>query len=183
MPAGRRGLYSRKHQNNRIKLLKSKTFVTVIGLAGLALLALSVLSSRAKEPYELAIVGYDYTDRAIAEFSVDGAWAGNLELSSPTNGGGSSVCCVTLKRTKKTPFWITVEYRKDALESYPSREVIEPAGDYIKTKVEVEGPIPSDAAYLEIHFFPDGHVEAAISGQNGPSPPRLKLKQCLPYVR
>ncbi|CAE6792332.1 DUF3304 domain-containing protein [Paraburkholderia nemoris] len=163
--------------------MKLKTFIRVAGFGGLGLLALNVISGCAKEPYELAIVGYDYTDRAIAEFSVDGAWAGNLELSSPTNGGGSSVCCVTLKRTIQPPFWVTVQYRKDALESYPPRKVIEPAGGYIKTKVEVKGPIPSDAAYLEIHFFPDGHLEAAVSGEDGPSSPRLKLERRLPYVR
>lgn len=163
--------------------MKFKTFIKLVGLAGLGLLAFNVLSSRAKEPYELAIVGYDYTDRPIADFSVDGTSAGNLYLSSSTNGGGSRVCCVALKQTTKTPFWLTVEYRKDALQSYPPGNVIEPAGDYIKTKVEVKGPIPPDAAYLEIHFFPDGHLEAAVSGQGGPSTPRLKLERRLPYVR
>ncbi len=93
------------------------------------------------------------------------------------------MCCVTLDRSTKTPFPLTVQYRKDALESYPPRKVIEPAGDYVKTTIEVEGPIPSDATYLKVHFFPDRHIEAAISGQDGPSSPRLKLKRRLPYVR
>ncbi|WP_169708645.1 DUF3304 domain-containing protein [Trinickia terrae] len=163
--------------------MKIKTFARIAGFVGLGLCAVVALSSRAKEPHELAIVGYDYTDRAISEFSVNDAWAGNLELSTPTNGGGSSVCCVTLARSTKTPFWITVRYRKDALESYPPRKIVEPAGGYIDAKVEVKGSIPDDASYLEIHFFPDGHLEAAISGQDGPSPPRLKLERRLPFVR
>jgi len=91
-------------------------------------------------------------------------------------------CCVVLGRNTKTPFWVDVEYEMDALESYPPRKMIEPAGPYVKTRVEVKGPIPPDPSYLEIHFYPD-HIEAAISGADGPSPPRLKLERRLPYVR
>jgi hypothetical protein len=50
-------------------------------------------------------------------------------------------------------------------------------------KVEVKGPIPPDPSYLEIHFYPDGHIEGAIAGRDGPSPPRLKLETRFPYAR
>jgi hypothetical protein len=39
-------------------------------LSGLA------LSGCKKDPYMLAIMGYNYTDRAIADLSVNGAWGG-----------------------------------------------------------------------------------------------------------
>jgi hypothetical protein len=136
-----------------------------------------------KEPYMLGIMGYNYTDRAIADFSVNGAWGANVYVSTPTAGGGGTMCCVVMDRETKTPFWVTVRYQMDALEAYPPRRVIEPAGPYKTAKVEVTGPIPPDPSYLEIHFYPDGHIEAAISGSDGPSPPRLKLESRLPYVR
>ena len=149
----------------------------------LCLLLGAVLSGCKREPYMLGIEGYNYTDRAIADFSVNGAWGANVVLSTPTTGGGGTMCCVVLGRDTKTPFWVTVEYRMDALETYPPRRMIEPAGAYKTAKVEVTGPIPPDPSYLEIHFYPDGHIEAAISGRDGPSPPRLKLERRLPYVR
>jgi hypothetical protein len=49
--------------------------------------------------------------------------------------------------------------------------------------VEVKRPIPEKPAYLEVHFYPDGHVEGAISGDDGPSAPHLMLERRLPYVR
>ncbi|CAN7692310.1 MULTISPECIES: hypothetical protein [Paraburkholderia] len=83
----------------------------------------------------------------------------------------------------KAPFWIDVEYRMDALVSYSTRKEIEPEERYVKARVKVDGPIPPDPGYLEIHFYPDHHLEATISGQDGPSPPRLKLDRRLPFVR
>ena len=72
----------------------------------------------------------------------------------------------------------------DALETYSPRKMIEPAGPYHQVRVEVKGPIPPDPEYIEIHFYPDGHIEAAISGGiNAPSPPRLKLEARSPYAR
>lgn len=153
-------------------------------LAALLLVLTSLaLTGCKKEPYMLGIMGYNYTDRAIASFSVNGAWGANVELSTRTSGGGGTMCCVALDRDTKTPFWVDVEYKMDALEAYPPRRVIEPAGPYKTVRVEVKGPIPPDPNYMEIHFYPDGHVEGAISGSDGPSPPRLKLESRLPYIR
>jgi hypothetical protein len=155
-----------------------------LGLVAVAsLLTIVSLWGCEKEPYALAVVGYNYTDRAIADFSVNRQWGGNVVLSTPTSGGGGTMCCVVMSRRTETPFWVDVEYQMDALESYPPRKMIEPAGKYVKERVEVKGPIPPDPGYLEIHFYPDHHIEAAISGQDGPSAPRLKLDRRLPFVR
>jgi len=100
-----------------------------------------------------------------------------------TNGrGGKLSCCVVMGRNTNTPFWINVEYQMDALETYSPRKEIEPAGPYINTRVRVDGPIPPDPEYLEIHFYQD-HIEAAISGPSGPSPPRLKLQSRSDFAR
>ncbi|NLP62561.1 DUF3304 domain-containing protein [Paraburkholderia sacchari] len=155
----------------------------VLPAFSLFLLALLLLQGCKKEPYMLGLVGYNYTDRAISDFSVNGQWGANLVLSTPTSGGGSTMCCVVMSRDTKTPFWVDVEYKMSALESYPPRKIIEPSAPYRKAKVQVTGPVPADPSYLEIHFYPDGHIEAALSGRDGPSPPRLKLERRLPFVR
>jgi hypothetical protein len=152
--------------------------VTVTGL-----FTLVSLSGCAKDPYMLGIMGYNYTDRAIADFSANEQSGGNLFLSSETSGGGGMSCCVVMTRRTKTPFWIDVRYRRDALETYRPRKEIEPAGNYITTRIQVTGPIPPDPSYLEIHFYPDQHIEAAISGADGPSPPRLKLQTRSTFAR
>ncbi|WP_158939150.1 DUF3304 domain-containing protein [Burkholderia sp. S171] len=153
-------------------------------LAAIAgLLTLVSLSGCAKDPYMLGIMGYNYTDRAIADFAVNGAAGSNVELSTPTAGGGKTSCCVVLGGDIKTPLWIDIEYKMSALESFPPRKIIEPSGKYMKARVEVKGPIPPDPSYLGIHFYPDHHIEATISGANGPLPPRLKLERRLPFVR
>lgn len=149
----------------------------------LCLLSSVTLIGCKKDPYMLGVFGYNYTDRAVANFSVNGAGGGNVELSTPTAGGGKTMCCVVMDRDTKTPFWVDVKYQMDALEAYPPRTVIESAGPYKTVRVKVTGPIPPDPSYLEIHFYPDGHIEGAISGRDGPSPPRLKLETRLPYVR
>lgn len=154
-------------------------------LFGILLCAIPVLALLGckREPYMLGIVGYNYTDRAVADFSVNGQWGANVELSTPTAGGGGTVCCVVMSRDTKTPFWVEVKYKMSALESYPPRRVIDPSQPYRNARVQVTGPIPPEPSYLEIHFYPDGHIEAVISGPDGPSPPRLKLESRLPYVR
>jgi len=92
------------------------------------------------------------------------------------------MCCVVMNRHTKTPFWVDVDYQMDALASYSTRKELEPAGPYVKARIEIDGPIPPEPGYLEIHFYPD-HIEAAISGQDGPSPPRLTLNRRLPFIR
>ncbi|WP_081771676.1 DUF3304 domain-containing protein [Paraburkholderia nodosa] len=146
-------------------------------------LSVMVFQGCKKEPYMLAIIGYNYTDRAIADFAVNGQGGSNVELSTPDAGGGKESCCVVMNSDTKTSFSVDVEFQMDALEAYPPRKIIEPAGPYKKKRVEVTGPIPSDPSYLEIHFYPDGHIEAALSGRDGPSPPRLRLERRLPFVR
>ncbi|MEX3952511.1 DUF3304 domain-containing protein [Paraburkholderia sp. EG287B] len=162
-----------------MKRIRKDRVITVL----LCLLSTATLMGCKREPYMLGVFGYNYTDRAVAYFSVNGAGGGNVELSTPTAGGGKTMCCVVMDRDTVTPFWVEVKYKMSALESYPPRKMIEPSQPYKSAKVEVTGPIPKDPSYLEIHFYPDGHIEGAISGRDGPSPPRLKLERRLPYVR
>jgi hypothetical protein len=55
----------------------------------------SELKAGAPRHHALAIVGYNYTERYIDSFHVNGQGGGNLYVSGPTAGGGSSACCVS----------------------------------------------------------------------------------------
>ncbi len=123
----------------------------------------------------LLIQGYNYTDTYIDSFTVNGAGGGNVFVSSPTTGGGKSTCCYSFNPSSKAQVTIrwsasyctylttnrygeTHQWRKSLF-----REVQVPVADF-------SGGEP---AALEVHFYPDGHVEAAVTP--GYSPPRLKL--------
>jgi hypothetical protein len=152
-------------------------------LVAIALFAAVSLFGCKQDPYTLAIVGFNYTDRAVADFSVNGAWGGNLSPSTPTSGGGGTLCCVVMSRSTKMPFWVDVKYKLSALETFSPRKIIEPSGPYRTTRVEVTGAIPANPEYLEVHFYPDGHIEGSLSGPEGPSAPRLKLEARSGYAR
>nr|WP_241023839.1 DUF3304 domain-containing protein [Burkholderia sp. Ac-20365] len=130
------------------------------------------------------MVGYDYTDRALLDFSVNGISGGNVFLSTKTSGGGKYACCILLDRSAHFPLDIEVGYMREALVASPSDRILEPADTRrLIARVQLRGPIPERPAFLEVHFFPDGHIDASLSGEEGPSPPRLKLDRRLPYVR
>jgi len=46
---------------------------------------------------------------------------------------------------------------------------------YKEKEVTVEDDIPPEASYMEIHFYPDGSVRAAVTGTE--SKPRLLLSK------
>jgi Protein of unknown function (DUF3304) len=110
--------------------------------------------------YALGIVGYNYTDTAIIDYIVNGRGAFNLAVSTETSGGGKTVCCFSWRPDGKVPFPITVEWTR---------------GDdrWCRKKVMLTDPGPAVPTALEVHFFPDRHIEVAVT--NSYSPPRLKL--------
>jgi hypothetical protein len=119
----------------------------------------------------LGIVGYNYTDRPIASFSVNGSGGGNIYLSSLTSGGGGTVCCVSVRRNTPLPITMDVEWTWSRVED-DNGKVLR-AGEARAVKAELKGPIPLTPTQFEVHFYPDGHVELAVSDKY--SPPRLKI--------
>jgi Protein of unknown function (DUF3304) len=123
----------------------------------------------------LLIQGYNDTDTYIDSFTVNGAGGGNVFVSSPTTGGGKSVCCFNFNAASKAP--VTIRWAASYCmysatnkygESYQWRKSI-----FREVQVPVERPTGIVPAALEVHFYPDGHVEVAVTA--GHSPPRLKL--------
>ena len=125
----------------------------------------------------LTVTGYNYTNRSINDFTVDGASGGNLHVSSPNSGGGGSVCCspyVVGAGARK----VKIRWAADAC-TYDNRK--DRTGQllyvvhyfYKEVTVDIAPNVPRVPRILEVHFYEDGHVEAAMT--EIPSPPRLRL--------
>lgn len=164
-------------------------FVQVLMLAGLAGCSPSdtfaqpqqqtTVSSKSNEPVMLAITGYNYTSRHIAFFSVNGQGGGNLYVSSRTSGGGSTVCCVRYKPGAKVRK-LNVEWQSGGCYYSEKSTISDEVSDTlhyfrVRRDVEVDPHIPADPQVMEVHFYPDGSIHAAITSQE--SPPRFKLDE------
>ncbi|WP_395702193.1 hypothetical protein [Aquabacterium sp.] len=112
--------------------------------------------------YSLTVTGYNYTDTEIGYFGAAFGPGSNLEVSTPTSGGGGSSCCGTVSTPLSDSSTVPVRWTRD--------------GDtWCRQEVPLKGPIPADAAYLEVHFYRDGHIEVAVTAHA--SPPRLRLER------
>lgn len=121
----------------------------------------------ADEVIQLTLHGYNYTDRYIDQYSVNGSGGGNLFVSGPGSSGGGSVCCVrhvqgTVRRV------VTIKWQSDACyysekSKFSLKKVDQLHSFYKQTDVVVDPKVPENPQYFEVHFYPDGHVEAAIT--------------------
>jgi hypothetical protein len=130
----------------------------------------------------LALHGYNYTDRSIDGFSVNGQSGGNLRLSGPGGGGGGSVCCVNYTAGEKVDT-VTVRWQVAACIVEEGRasdgQMSQHTHNFFKeVEVKVDPAIPTDPHNFEVHFYPDGHIEAAITKEY--SRPRIKLDKNRP---
>lgn len=127
----------------------------------------------------LAIVGYNYTERGIGQFFVDGTGAGNIHVSSAYSGGGGTVCCADISSVDH-PEKIAIKWQSGGCNynttKDPSGQLLYETHYFFKeAMVELPKPIPARPNVLEVHFYPDGHVEVAITEDS--SPPRLRLDE------
>lgn len=116
----------------------------------------------------LTIVGYNYTDTYIGSFTVNGAGGGNIEVSSKTSGGGGGTCCASVPADTALPITIDIAWKRDGKVPWCRQTIL------------LDGPVPADPQYLEVHFFQDGSIKVAMSDY--PSPPRLQLDR-VSYVK
>lgn len=154
-------------------------FLTVIVLAGCENKGniSSSAPSNNSDVVSLTITGYNYTDRYINDFFVESSGGGNVFVSSPNGGGGSSFCCTTyvIGATLWKPLirWqvggCTFNSRKDRYGDV----FFDIHHFYREMETTLDPKIPDNPKYLEVHFYPDGHVETAITEL--PSRPRLLL--------
>jgi hypothetical protein len=108
------------------------------------------------------IIGYNYTNSPIGSFSVNGYGGGRLSLSTPTSSGGSPMCCYYFMPGVGFPYQVEVEWAPSASD-----------GPWTKTKAWITEPKTDRPQFLEIHFYPDGHIEGELAEDY--SLPRLML--------
>jgi hypothetical protein len=108
----------------------------------------------------LTISGYNYTDTYIDSFTVERAGGGNLEVSSPSTIGGGA-CCASIPADTPLPIPVEIAWKRD--------------GDvpWCRQTVLLEGPVPENAHFFEVHFYLDGTIQVAIADEQ--RLPRLKL--------
>jgi len=153
-------------------------FVLMALVLGSAALLFYRHSAAERESHALAIAGYNYTNRYIDSFEVNGQGGGNLDVIKTTGGGGgSATCCIGWRDGTRLPEKVRVKWvsggcmRRVTNSLGESRWV--PRHYYSEVDAVLYGPIPKDPGYFEVHFYPDGHVEVAITEL--PSEPRLML--------
>ena len=110
--------------------------------------------------YSLGIVGYNYTETYIDDYSVNGTGAFNLGVSTEHSGGGSTVCCFGWAPGMKLPMPIRIEWTRGSDRWCRKTVMLTDAG-------------PLEPTTFEVHFYPDRHIEVAITDDY--SPPRLSL--------
>lgn len=133
------------------------------------------------EPQSLLIQGYNYTDDYIDSFTVNGQGGGNLRPSGPYTAGGGGICCVSYVQGTPLPIklkirWVGGYCMERVINPYPYGK---PYHDHRRNLWLEAEAIAQDLSNgkpraLEVHFYKDGHVEAAIS--DGNTPARLKLQ-------
>jgi hypothetical protein len=125
----------------------------------------------------LTITSYNYTNRYIDEFFVNGQGGGNVFVSTETSGGGKGTCCVMYTPGLPPPKTVRVRWQASGCTYYG----VDSGGErysrghsfFKEVDVPVDPNVPANPKNFEVHFYPDGHVEAAIT--DSMSPPRLKL--------
>ena len=118
----------------------------------LGLLLLGACNSQ--DTRSVTVIGYNYTERPIYTFSVNGVGASNL-FAKQKYGGGKDSCCIDI--TVGQP--VEIKWLYDTTEKQYLAGLRE---ENRSTTVIVPPPTVPEAEYLEVHFYPDHHVELAL---------------------
>lgn len=103
-------------------------------------------------PY--SVIGYNYTDRHISSFIVNGFAAG-ASHAHESGGGGGIVCCFEIPKSTKT-FHVKVE-----LDLTREQYVKDLPGDTFETDIPVPPLKNKHDGFIEFHFLPHQKVEAS----------------------
>ena len=137
----------------------------------------------------LTMVAYNYTDRYIDTYSVNGNGGGNVFVSDGIDGGSKRTCCVSFI-TGPGEWNVKIRWQIGACtyNTYVDTAGVEHSETYSffkEVKVPVKKPFPDNPKYFETHFYPDGHVETAITEEK--SQARILLNETrdlrTPYPR
>ena len=118
----------------------------------LAAVALLLSACNSQDTRSVTLVGYNYTERPIYTFSVNGGGGSNIFVGG---GGASFSCCTDI--TVGQP--VEIKWLYDTTEKQYLAGLRE---EKRSTTVIVPPPTVPEAEYLEVHFYPDHHVELAL---------------------
>ena len=158
--------------------------VLVVAFTGCATLgAVNSAPESRVEPHivslPLSMHGYNYTNRYIGSFKVDSVGGGNVYVSGPHSGGGGTTCCASYTKGagpwKAKVSWQTGACRWGDRVQESGETLFSLHNYYKKVEVDVDPRIPPNPEHLEVHFYPDGSVQVALTEQE--SPPRLVLSK------
>ena len=128
------------------------------------LAAFALVGCSKNEPVMLGIVGYNHTERYIDSFSVGGQGGGNVSATS----SGGIVCCIGYRPSRPLPIEMEVEWtfghRRNELGE------ISVAAETHQKKAILNGPVPKEPHYLEVHIFQDSTVQLRIVNYPSPFP-------------
>ena len=140
----------------------------------------SALEKLNEKYFLLGLIGYNYTDRHISSYTVNGAGGALVIMSSPTSGGSGVTCCVRLAKKTLIPPRVKVRWQYDGCIYLVKDDRTGKADKvrhyyYKEADVEVQRENDSVPGYLETHFYPDGTVQVIATEDF--SSPRLRLDE------
>ncbi len=131
--------------------------------AAVAALALTACQkSPQEEPKMLGITGYNYTDRYIDGFSVNGQGGSNVLLSDDSDGGGKTTCCIVWRPGTALPVAMFVEWTYGIEGNLQTGEVYREPETH-RVEAELKGPVPQNPTIFVVHFYPNNTVQLEVA--------------------
>lgn len=140
--------------------------------AAVAALALAACQKAPQEePKMLGITAYNYTDRYIDRFSVNGQGGGNVLISEGDSGGGGTTCCIVWRPGTALPVTMVVEWTYGYEKDFDTGQLTREAETH-RAEVELTGPVPEHPSVFVVHFYPDNTVQVEVAADY--PEPRIK---------
>ncbi|WP_232464953.1 DUF3304 domain-containing protein [Burkholderia ubonensis] len=99
------------------------------------------------------MIGYNYTDRNIAAFDING-FGGGDSAAHQSGGGGGIVCCLDIPRHAKT---LHIKVVLDLTQEQDEKNL---APEAYETDIPVPNLPNKHKGYIEFHFLPERKIEA-----------------------
>ncbi len=107
----------------------------------------------------LGITGYNYTDRYIDGFSVNGQ--GGTNMGAHTNGSGEA-CCIVWRPGTALPVPMFVEWTYGENQDLRTGQIYKPRETH-RVEVELKGPVPQNPTVFAVHFYPNNTVQVEVA--------------------
>lgn len=158
---------------NRVTATLSSNGLThLFILIAFASLALTACQKPIEEESKmLDITGYNYTDRYIDRFSVNGQGGSNVLLSDDADGGGKTTCCIVWRPGTTLPVTMLVEWTYGERWNHEKGLKLQDEETH-RTEVELKGPAPANPTVFVVHFYPNNTVQLEMA--NDYPKPRIK---------